>query len=307
MDPEAAHDTGETGRSETIQVVAIWNPASGSAPEEAELRQALGPNVELIPTTEDDPGPGQASRAVEAGAAIAVVCGGDGTIRACLDALAGTETALDVVPLGTGNLLAANLGIPSGLEAARSIGRGPRRAIDLGRADGEAFAVMAGSGFDALMMRDAEEENKSRLGVAAYVKASLGHLRRRLERTTVIVDGEVWYRGPTALVLVGNQGTISGGIEIFADADPADGRLDVAVLAPRRLRDWAGVAVQVLRGRPESSNLIELTQGEDITVITDRPRPWELDGEPRPPTDVIHFTVDASALLVHDRRDHERA
>lgn len=286
-------------------VTAIWNPASGSAPDENELRAALGDRVRLIPTTEDDPGPGQARAAVEDGATTVVVCGGDGTIRACIDPLAGTEAALDLVPLGTGNLLAANLGIPSGLDAAGDIGTGQRRRIDIGRVNGEAFAVMAGTGFDAVMMRDAEDENKSRWGVAAYVKAAVKHLRDRLEPTTVVVDGETWFRGRTCMVLVGNQGTVSGGLTIFQDADPTDGRLDVAVLAARTLRDWIGVVVRLAAGRPHSSDLVEMTQGRDIVVISRSARPYELDGEPRPPSTLLRFGIEPEALLVHDRRDHD--
>ena len=103
------------------RIVAIWNPASGSAPEESELRAALGEDVELVPTTEDDPGPGQTRAAVDDGADIVVACGGDGTVRACLDPLAGTRTALGIVPLGTGNLLASNLGISAGLTASAEV------------------------------------------------------------------------------------------------------------------------------------------------------------------------------------------
>lgn len=299
----SAERRAETNRrSGSSTTMAIWNPASGSAPAEDELREALGPDVELLATTEDDPGPGQARQAVEAGAETLVICGGDGTIRACLDAVAGTDVAIDLVPLGTGNLLAANLDIPSGLTAAESIGEAPRRTIDVGRVNGEAFSVMAGSGFDALMMRDAEDESKSRLGVAAYVKAGARHLRRSLEPTTVIVDGTTWFKGRTAMVLVGNLGTVSGGIEIFADADPTDGKLDVAVLSATSLRDWAGVAARLAMGRPESSDLVEVTQGEEIMVVTGSARPYELDGEPRPAADLLRFTVEPGAIRVHDRR-----
>src|SRR5690606_9623044 len=103
-----------------------------------------------LPTTEDDPGTGQAERAVRDGAAVVFACGGDGTVRACLSALAGTDTALAVLPAGTGNLLAKNLGLP--LDTASAVGvatAGDRRRIDVGKVDGEVFAVAAGLGFDA--------------------------------------------------------------------------------------------------------------------------------------------------------------
>lgn len=281
--------------------VAVWNPASGGAPGEDELRAALGGDVELVETSEDDPGEGQARRAVERGARTVVACGGDGTVRACIEALAGTETALDVVPLGTGNLLASNLGVPDGLEAASGAGAGPIRKIDVGRVNGEAFAVMAGSGFDALMIRDAGASAKSLLGTAAYVFSGLRHLRDPLESTTVVVDGKLWFEGRTSMALVGNHGTMTGGLDLFTDADAADGRLDVAVLAARTLRDWATVFVQLLRGRPQRSDLVEVTQGRTILVTTGRPRAYELDGEDRPPARSLEFSIEPGALLVHDR------
>ena len=181
--------------SDTTSIVAIWNPNSGSASSKEELVSAFGRPVEVAETTADDPGPGQTATAVDAGAGVVVACGGDGTVRACLDGLSGAETALGIVPLGTGNLLAANLGLPAGLEAAGGVGDGERRKIDLGRINGEAFAVMAGSGFDAEMIADANDELKSRIGTAAYVLSAAKHLRSRLVRTTIEIDGETWFTG----------------------------------------------------------------------------------------------------------------
>ncbi len=294
-------EPGDRRSVDRARIVAVWNPVSGGAPEENELRAALGDGVRLVATTEDDPGEGQAREAVAAGATTVVACGGDGTVRACLEGIAGTDTALDVVPLGTSNLLAANLGIPSGLEAAADVGRGALRRVDVGRVNGEAFVVMSGSGFDALMIRDADDRAKSLLGTAAYVLSGLQHLRRPLESTTVVVDGDVWFDGRTSMVLIGNHGTMAGGIDLFSAAEADDGRLDVAVLAAGTVRDWVGVFARLLRGEPQSSDLVEVTSGQTITVRTRHPRAYELDGEARDPVRSLRFTVEPRALLVHDR------
>lgn len=280
-------------------VVAIWNPASGSAPDESKLRDALGGDVELVETTADDPGTGQAARAVAAGAAIVVACGGDGTVRACLDPLAGSDTALAIVPLGTGNLLASNLGIPTGLEAGAGVGRDSARTIDLGRVNGEAFAVMAGSGFDALMIRDANSSIKSRLGTVAYVLSGLKNLRRDAIGTTVTVDGETWFDGKTTMVLVGNFGEISGGIEVFPDARPDDGVLDIAVMSASTMRQWATVAWKLMRKRPQHSELARLTTGSHVVVEHDKPRAYELDGEDRDPATRLEFGIEPGAITIH--------
>jgi len=283
--------------------VAIWNPASGSAPDKADLKAALGADTELVATTKDDPGPGQASDAVNAGASVLVACGGDGTVQACLDPLAGSDTALAIVPLGTGNLLASNLDIPSGLDAAAGIGKGEKRRVDLGRVNGEAFAVMAGSGFDALMIRDASDALKSRFGTIAYVISGAKNLRMRLVGTRVTVDGSLWFEGRTSLVLVGNFGTISGGISVFPDAEPDDGLLDVAVMSARTLRDWGAIAWGLIRKQPPRLDLAWRTVGKSIEVKVADPRPYELDGEARPPASRLEFSVEPAAIAVHQKAD----
>ncbi len=278
---------------------AIWNPASGSAPEAGELRAALDGDTELLETTPDDPGGGLAGRAVRRGADVVVACGGDGTVRACLDALADTGTALAVVPLGTGNLLAANLGLPSGLDAAGRVGAGEPRRIDLGRVNGEAFAVMAGTGFDAMMIRDASSESKSRFGSLAYVWSGARNLRSALVPTVIDVDGDRWLTARTSLVLVGNFGTITAGIEVFPDAEPDDGLLDVAVVSAATWREWLTVAWSLLRRRPAPDRLVRRTRGRRINVEQEVPRVYELDGEDRAPTTRLDISVQPRALAIH--------
>lgn len=281
--------------------VAIWNPVSGGAPDEQKLREALGPDTELVETTEDDPGTGQTARAVRDGAHIVVACGGDGTVRACLEPLAGTGTALAVVPLGTGNLLASNLALASGLDAAADIGQGSKRRLDLGVINGESFAVMAGTGFDALMIRDASDAVKSRFGSIAYVVSGAKHLRMALTPTRVDIDGEAWFNGRTSMVLVGNFGTITGGIDVFPDAQPDDGMLDVAVVAASTLRQWATLAWRLIRHRPVPLSLTRRAQARRVTVEHTRARAYELDGEARDPALRLDIEVQPGALAVHHR------
>ena len=111
------------------------------------------------PTTEDDPCSGQAARAVAAGVETVIACGGDGTVRAVLESVAGTSATLGVVALGTGNLLAANLELPQGSTPSPTPSYGQVRRIDVGTVNGERFAVMAGVGFDAAMIRDARRRS----------------------------------------------------------------------------------------------------------------------------------------------------
>ena len=100
--------------------------------------------------------PAQVKRALDEGAELVFAWGGDGMVQRCVDVLAGSNVGLAILPAGTANLFASNLGIPQDIEAAVAIGlRGDRRELDVGRFNGERFAVMAGAGFDAAMIRDA--------------------------------------------------------------------------------------------------------------------------------------------------------
>lgn len=280
-------------------VVAIANPASGSAGSADDLADRFGTGIDLVRTTEDDPGIGQARRAVDAGARTIVACGGDGTVRAVLEAVAGHDTELGVVPLGTGNLLAANLDIPTDVdEAIRAATTGRVRRLDVGSVNGERFAVMAGVGFDAAMIRDANPAVKRRLGSVAYVLSAIRNAPARVTRARVTVDGRSVWTGRTAMVLVGNCGTVTGGLAVFPDASCDDGVLDVAILSARRLREWVSVATRLLTGRPQRDDLVARFTGREIVVELERPMPYELDGEGREPVRALRFTVEPSALAV---------
>ena len=284
------------------RVVVVLNPASGGAVDRPTIEKALaevGLEANVVETSEDDPGDGIASQAVRDGARVVVAVGGDGTVRACLDALTGTQTALGVVPTGTGNLLARNLGLPDDpVQALELVIGGDRRTMDVGRANGEAFAVMAGTGFDALMIRDADARVKDRLGAAAYVFSALRHLRSDLVETRLRVDGEVVLDARTAMVLIGNCGRLQAGVEVFPEARTDDGRLDVAALSPRSVLDWLRVGIALLRRRPAPDRLVRRFSGAHVDVRTRVPRAWELDGEDRPPTDLLRCELIAGAVAV---------
>ncbi|AWZ10959.1 diacylglycerol kinase [Streptomyces sp. ICC4] len=180
--------------------------------------------------------------------ALVVVCGGDGTVRACADVLAGTRIPLAVAPCGTGNLLARNLGLPMdpavALEASLA---GDSFGIDVGRVRGDGlpptrFTVMAGAGFDAAMVRDASPRLKSRMGWAAYVLSALRHLRDPGVRLTVRIDGGRRQRRRARMVVIGNVGTLQGGLPLLPSARPDSGRLEVVLFDPRGAPGWLAAA-----------------------------------------------------------------
>jgi len=135
-------------------------------------------------------------RALDSGADLLLVWGGDGMVQRCADAAAGSDAALAVIPAGTANLFASNLGIPNDLRGAVEIAlHGRRRRFDLGRVNGEHFAVMAGAGVDALMIRDADGALKRRLGRFAYIVTGAKSIAMGRIPTRIKVDGAKWFDG----------------------------------------------------------------------------------------------------------------
>ncbi|MGY4644680.1 diacylglycerol/lipid kinase family protein [Cellulomonas sp. URHB0016] len=264
----------------------------------AQLAEAGWPAPAWLETSADDPGRGQARQAVEDGAEVVFVCGGDGTVRSCVEGLAGTDVALAVLPGGTGNLLAANLDIPTDVPdgIATALARG-RRCIDVGEVDGQTFAVMAGMGFDASMVDDAPTELKNRAGSIAYVVSALKHLGDDEMHVEVRVDDQPPVRRHARSVLVGNVGRLQGGVNLLPDAEADSGKMDVAIIAPRNLGHWVQLAVAVVLRR-ERVPRMEVLRGAKITVRSTKPQPRQLDGDVIDPSNNLVATVRPGALWV---------
>jgi diacylglycerol kinase family enzyme len=250
-------------------------------------------------TTEDDPGGGQARAAIAAGAEVIFVCGGDGTVRACVDALADTPVSLAVLPSGTGNLLVANLALPSDVESVVSAALGGRRRrIDLGRLDGAHFAVMAGIGFDAAMMESTPEPLKRRIGWPAYVLGGARRLFDRPMRVLIRLDGAAPLRRTARTVLVANVGKLQGGIDLFGDACPDDGVLDVAVVTPRGAAGWWALALAVLVRRQPPRRHVETFRASTVVVDSATVEPREMDGDAIEPGRRLSVSIRPRALWV---------
>jgi diacylglycerol kinase (ATP) len=243
--------------------------------------------------------PKQARKALKKGADLIVVWGGDGMVQRCADALAGSEVAVAILPAGTANLLATNLGIPQDLaEAVRIALQGPRRKIDLGRINGEHFAVMAGAGFDGDLIRDADRKLKGRFGRLAYVWTGVRHAQGDLVRTRIRVDGADWFDGEASCVLLGNVGTITGGIPVFDDARANDGRLEVGVATASGAVQWARTLGRIAVSKSEESPFVRITRGRKVRVRFSRPTTYELDGGARGKITRLKASVASGALTV---------
>ncbi|MFD3326893.1 diacylglycerol kinase family protein [Streptomyces sp. NPDC058701] len=256
-----------------------------------------------IPTSAERPCGALAEEIAAPGPSLVVVCGGDGTLRACADVVAGTGIPLAVAPCGTGNLLARNLGLP--LDPAGALDEalaGASFGIDVGRVEGDGlaptrFAVMAGAGFDAAMVRDASPRLKSRLGWAAYVLSALRHLGDPGMRLSIRIDGGRRHRRRARMVVIGNVGTLQGGLPLLPGARPDSGQLEVVLFDPRGPLGWftaAGhLAVRLLRGRApqrqgvsaqaggrrEAGGALEYFSATRVDIRCAVPQPREIDGD----------------------------
>ncbi len=297
----------------------VFNP---SKIERSELEATWAASGEDAPvswfeTTPDDPGQGQARDALDAGCDLVIAAGGDGTVRAVAEQLAGTGVELGIVPQGTGNLLARNLGLPLGgpKAAFARIASASSRPIDIGwiEVDGgakQAFVVMVGIGLDAQMLAETDEDLKSKAGWFAYVEA----LGRALAASDVLdvsiaVDDEDPREVKAHTVLIGNCGSIQGGVTLLPDAEPDDGLLDLLAVRSEGAVQWAdalrsmvwdnGIRRLFDRDRKAAgTDTVDHAQARRLRIELPDPRPFEIDGEEVGDVQAFTATIEAGALLV---------
>ncbi|GAA1937413.1 diacylglycerol kinase family protein [Microbacterium aoyamense] len=311
----------------TLDIAVIWNPTKTDRETlESGLAAASDPDdgarVRWWETSEDDPGQAVAKEAVEAGANLLIVAGGDGTVRAVSEYLADAQNDVElaIVPLGTGNLLARNLEVPiNDVPAAftRALG-GPARAIDVGWVDvdlekgGErhAFVVMVGFGIDAHMIAETDDDLKDKAGWLAYVE-SLG---RALDASEVVPfhitkDDEPARDEKGHTLLIGNCGMIQGGITLLPDADPSDGELDYLVLSAEGVGEWVGTLKTMVwdnglkkvfdrAADTASTDAVNHGRARKLEVTLPDARAFEIDGEEIGETRSFTVSIQPSAIRV---------
>ena len=289
-----------------MRLAVIYNPTTVDDLEELQIavkRRWPQDDVLWFETVPADPGAGQTRRALDEGVDVVLVAGGDGTVAQAVGVLAETQVALALLPVGTGNLLARNLGLPLDLgEALDQAAGSGRDDIDVLQADGRCFTVMSGLGFDATMMRETDDADKTRFGWLAYLGGGFRALRRTPRRRYAIsVDGRPHVRITALAVMIGNVGQLQGGMDVLPDADPRDGRLDVIVLAPRTWRDTLGLVARIARGYLRTSPRTTMFQGRTATVSVDKPVAAEFDGDYAGEISELTVTVLPKALRLCTR------
>lgn len=273
------------------------------------VQQRAGGEVVLRETTPTDAGEQLAKDAVQQGATLVVAAGGDGTVQAVANGLAGSGVPLGIVALGTGNLLCRNLSLPLAREEAIEVAlTGQDRPLDLGcvhldDAPPTRFAVMAGLGFDADMMADAPEGLKAKVGWPAYVVSGLRHLRDRPQRLRLVIDdGEAVALSVRGLV-IGNVGELQAGVALLPDALPDDGLIDVVALRPRNLQGWARVLLRLATRSARQDDVLQRWTAKQLEVVASGPVQAQLDGEPVGLVTRLRVSVEPGVLLVRVPKD----
>jgi diacylglycerol kinase (ATP) len=294
--------------------LVVVNPNAGRNRHQRLIRAiagafaARGAAFDLVETE----GPGHATQlaraGVEGGYGAIVAVGGDGTIGEVVAGVAGSPIPIGIIPRGTGNQLASNLGIPFPAEAAVGvIVDGYTEAMDLGRlGDGRLFTVAAGAGWDAAVMHATTREMKERWGYAAYLLAALRTgTTPPISLFRIVADGRL-LEVPASMVLVANMGQIAAALrswlfQLAPDANHKDGKLDVVVFAPRHLPDVARLLWGMARRVYPGDERLLFIQCEHVSVEADPDVFTEVDGEPlgRTPLDV-GIVREAVRVLVPD-------
>ena len=288
----------------------VYHPAKAplgrlrSAVAEHEARHGWG-RTRWYETSADDSGRAAAELAIADDPAVVIVAGGDGTVRAVSEVIQSRSIPLALVPAGTGNLLARDLGIPLN-DVAASVAAafsGGDRAVDVGVVELEeesgsrhthTFMVMAGIGLDAEMAHNTSAIAKKHLGWFAYVTPiARSVIVNRLFHLDYRVDEERVRSTRAHTVIVGNCGTLTGNMLLIPDAVIADGLLDVVMMRPRGHFGWAEIGTRLtlqgiarrsrlsrmlLRRAPELRSLAYV-QGRRFEARFKTPHIVELDGD----------------------------
>jgi diacylglycerol kinase family enzyme/membrane-associated phospholipid phosphatase len=315
---------GEIVRSRTVadevpaapplRAAVIFNPAKVTdwitfrRHVEYELKARGWQRALWLETTSEDPGRAMTEQAVREKVDLVLGAGGDGTIRIICSGLANTGIPFGLIPAGTGNLLARNIGIPLDEVAALGVAfDGVDQPMDLVRVtvDDEPpdhFAVMAGIGLDAAIMEGADANLKKAVGSAAYFVSAARNANHPAMHAAISVDDQPPFRRRAHVIVVGNVGFLMANIQLIPGARADDGMLDVLVASPRTLRDWVRLTVRVLTRRRQPDDQLDRLTGHRVTIAVDERDQFQLDGDNVGECNTLTAEVLPGALLLRVSR-----
>jgi YegS/Rv2252/BmrU family lipid kinase len=271
------------------RVRLILNPAAGQSYRVADLDETLGFlvrhgwEVSLWETRQPREAMDLARRAAAEGIDLVIAVGGDGTVNEVVNGLAGTPTALAVLPFGSGNVWAREQGLPlEPAEAARVLVQGQIRSVDVGLAGKRYFLLMAGVGFDAAVVHALSEEGRQPLWpFGTILKGFSLALNFTGKETVITLDDQRQVTGETLLVVIGNTRLYGGLVQITTHASMDDGLLDICVFRGKggfsQLSQYALATVLQLQERTSG---VDYYRAREVTITSETPLYVQADGEP---------------------------
>ncbi|EFL92876.1 diacylglycerol/lipid kinase family protein [Mobiluncus curtisii] len=291
------------------QVVTIYNPVKVGDEDEfktslSAVAQQHGFVVKYLTTSVDDPGFAMAAQARKLQPDLVIAAGGDGTVRVVSTEMRHSEIPVAVLPAGTTNLLARNLNVPLDMKAAMELAfTGQQVSMDIVKVHNEKsrkpwyFTGMAGIGIDAEVMHHVDEGLKKVVGPVAYVMSFFRQVNNSVQRCRFRIDGKQVLKRNVIIFMVGNTSQLTGGIQLFPEATPFDGSLDLLIGAPQGISGWWRVVKNVVLRLGRRSTL-EYFSGKRFEVLLHKPAVWEMDGDPEAAARHWVFQVVPQAITV---------
>jgi diacylglycerol kinase (ATP) len=290
-----------------MPILLLVNPTAGGGRSRgvslaaAQAIRALGHDLDVVLTSARGEVERLAREAAGRGLTRVLVCGGDGTVHEGVNGLAGTDTALGILPGGRGNDLAATLGVPlDPIAAARYLIETPTRRIDLGVVNGRRFGTTAGIGFDADVATRTNRGAWRRAGRFAYVGGILASLVAFRAPHLRIRAGDARRDGRYMMCAVSNTGRYGGGVLIAPAASPDDGILDLCLIRHASRLRLLRILPAAYRGEHVRAAEVEMLRAVEVEVSADRELPIIADGEAAGTTPA-RISVERSGLLVVGR------
>lgn len=281
----------------------LVNPISGTRDKKFlcqladSILPAAGIEIEIEYTRCKGHGAELAKKAAETGKNMVIVAGGDGTVNEVATALLHSDTAIGIVPCGSGNGLARTLGIPMDFEGALDvIARSKPYSIDCGIAEGMPFFCTFGVGFDAAVTE--KFSACKRRGKMQYVRnALIEFLNFTADHYALEIDGKV-YTEDAMLIAVCNTSQYGNNAYIAPQASLTDGLLDVTVIRDGSPFDQAWAGVGLLSGKIDKHRIIDSFKAREVKITRQNEGPAQIDGEPLTLGEKIHIKCEPSCLNV---------
>jgi len=228
---------------------------------------------------------------------LIIAVGGDGTVNEVASSLVGKNTALGIIPCGSGNGLSRFLSIPMDMEkAVENLNNGNIIAIDSAEANGQAFFNMAGMGFDAHISE--VFSHKKKRGFITYIKSTFQEIANYKAQTYQIeIDGKSYQREAFMLSFA-NSSQYGNNAHVSPNASVQDGLLDVCIIKTFPLWRLVELGLRMLNKSIEKTGYVEIIRGKHITVQRAKPGPMHLDGEPQITGEVVEINVKPQSLKI---------